>query len=82
MNENGRDRLDAILLGILLVGMILALYLAFLEAPREKTMGDLQRIFYFHVPAGITESALAGCVDSGPTEYRGIESIVARLGEP
>lgn len=35
-----------------------------------------------HVPAGITESALAGCVDSGLTEYRGIESLVARLGEP
>ena len=54
MNQKGRDRLDTILLGILLVGMILALYMAFLQAPRERTMGDLQRIFYFHVPAGIT----------------------------
>jgi len=34
--------------------MIVALYMAFLGAPREKTMGDLQRIFYFHVPSGIT----------------------------
>jgi heme exporter protein C len=34
--------------------MIGALYMAFLGAPREKTMGDLQRIFYFHVPAGMT----------------------------
>jgi len=29
--------------------MIIALYGAFLYAPRERTMGDVQRIFYFHV---------------------------------
>ncbi|MBM4430409.1 MAG: cytochrome C assembly protein [Chloroflexi bacterium] len=36
---------------ILLSGvmMIAALYLVFLYAPREATMGDVQRIFYFHV---------------------------------
>jgi len=28
-----------------------ALLLVFLVAPREATMGDVQRIFYFHVPA-------------------------------
>lgn len=32
-----------------LVTMIAALYGAFIYAPREKTMGDLQRIFYFHM---------------------------------
>lgn len=48
-----QKKFDALLLGILLVGMILALYMAFLGAPRERTMGDLQRIFYFHVPSGI-----------------------------
>ena len=31
------------------VMMIAALYLVFLYAPREATMGDVQRIFYFHV---------------------------------
>lgn len=45
---------DAVLGAFLLVAMILALYMAFLGAPRERTMGDLQRIFYFHVPAGMT----------------------------
>jgi len=30
-----------------------ALYMAFIQAPRERTMGDLQRIFYFHVPSGM-----------------------------
>jgi len=44
---------DTLLGVILLPGMILALYMAFLGAPRERTMGDLQRIFYFHAPSGI-----------------------------
>jgi heme exporter protein C len=46
--------LDAALGVILILGMTLALYMAFIGAPREATMGDLQRIFYFHVPAAIT----------------------------
>jgi heme exporter protein C len=31
--------------------MIVALYMALIYAPTEATMGDLQRIFYFHVPS-------------------------------
>jgi heme exporter protein C len=34
---------------VCLVGMLLALWGAFLYAPQERTMGDVQRIFYFHV---------------------------------
>jgi len=33
------------------VAMLTALGMAFLYAPREATMGDVQRIFYFHVPS-------------------------------
>ncbi|MBS3784003.1 MAG: cytochrome c biogenesis protein CcsA [Anaerolineae bacterium] len=45
---------DFDLLGLLLAGtsgilIIVALGMAFLYAPRELTMGDVQRIFYFHV---------------------------------
>jgi len=54
MSEKSRSLVDTVLGVILFLGMILALYMALIEAPREKTMGDLQRIFYFHVPAGIT----------------------------
>jgi heme exporter protein C len=54
MSEKAKSRLDAVLGIILVLGMILALYMALIEAPRERTMGDIQRIFYFHVPAGIT----------------------------
>ena len=32
---------------------IATLYGAFFYAAREKTMGDVQRIFYFHAPAGL-----------------------------
>jgi heme exporter protein C len=53
MEHKGKSRLDTVLGALLLVGMILALYMAFLEAPRERTMGDLQRIFYFHAPSGM-----------------------------
>jgi heme exporter protein C len=31
---------------------VVALYLVFLYAPREAVMGDVQRVFYFHVSAG------------------------------
>jgi heme exporter protein C len=30
--------------------MIVALWMIFLYAPKEETMGNVQRIFYFHVP--------------------------------
>ena len=53
MSEKIHSRLDAVLGAVLFPGMILALYMAFIGAPRESTMGDLQRIFYFHVPAAI-----------------------------
>jgi heme exporter protein C len=49
----GKSRFDNVLGILVLAGVIVALYMAFLQAPREKTMGDLQRIFYFHVPSGM-----------------------------
>jgi heme exporter protein C len=53
MSGRSQSRLDAVLGVILGFGMVLALYMAFIEAPTEKTMGDLQRIFYFHVASAI-----------------------------
>ena len=53
MSEKIQRRLDSVLGIILFLNMTLALYMAFLGAPKETTMGDLQRIFYFHVPAAI-----------------------------
>ncbi|MDZ7262406.1 MAG: cytochrome c biogenesis protein [candidate division KSB1 bacterium] len=38
-----------ILLGLSLVSMLVSLYGVFIFAPTEKSMGNVQRIFYFHV---------------------------------
>ncbi len=32
------------------IAICVAIYMAFIYTPQEKTMGDVQRIFYFHVP--------------------------------
>jgi len=45
-------RITAALLSILAAAaMVWALYLIFFYAPTERTMGVVQRIFYFHVPS-------------------------------
>jgi len=36
---------------VALINIAIALYMALFYAPREVTMGDAQRIFYFHVPS-------------------------------
>ena len=36
---------------VLLLAMIINLYLIFMFAPEERSMGQVQRIFYFHVPS-------------------------------
>jgi heme exporter protein C len=53
MSERVQSRWDLLLFIILAVGMPIAIYMALIGSPREKIMGDLYRIFYFHVPAAI-----------------------------
>ena len=43
--------LDRVFDGVMLCLMLAALYLVFIWVPNEKTMGIIQRVFYFHVPA-------------------------------
>ncbi|MGC9467517.1 MAG: cytochrome c biogenesis protein [Anaerolineae bacterium] len=40
---------DWLLGGLAVIAYLVALAMVFLYAPREATMGDVQRIFYFHV---------------------------------
>ena len=43
------------ILGLLTAGLLsYALYQALVVAPTEQTMGDVQRIFYYHVPSAWT----------------------------
>jgi len=44
-----RDTLELLLAIASGLAVLVALAMAFLYAPREATMGDVQRIFYFHV---------------------------------
>lgn len=39
---------------------VLALYLVFFYAPVERTMGPVQKIFYYHVPSAISAYTLMG----------------------
>ena len=54
MSGRAQSRFDTVLGAIVGLSMMAALYMALIAAPREATMGDLQRIFYFHVPIAIT----------------------------
>jgi heme exporter protein C len=47
----GRDRLERAIILVLGPAMLLNLYLIFFYAPTERTMGLVQKIFYFHVPS-------------------------------
>jgi heme exporter protein C len=44
------DRIGIALAGLTLVLMVAALYAALIYAPTERLQGDVQRIFYFHLP--------------------------------
>ncbi len=76
----------AILPPLCLVSMIVALYSAFIYAPRERTMGDVQRIFYFHV-ASWWIAFLAFTVVFGAsvvyliTRNRNVDSVAAASAE-
>ena len=47
----GRSLLVDALGVVSIVGVLVGLYLALLWAPTEAVMGDVQRIFYFHMPS-------------------------------
>jgi len=49
--------------GTAALAMIVQLYLVFMWVPTESTMGIIQRIFYFHVPAAMT--AFVACFVGG-----------------
>ena len=49
MRKPGQDWLGIVLAVLSGVAVLVALGMAFLYAPREATMGEVQRIFYFHV---------------------------------
>ncbi len=49
MEQPGKICISSVLCWITSIMMAVALYMVFIYAPEEKTMGVVQRIFYFHV---------------------------------
>ena len=64
-------------LAVTLVGFVVALYMIFLYAPRELTMGEVQRIFYIHFPSACTALLAYFFVFLGSTAYLWKRSHVA-----
>ena len=50
MNRKSNNSFFALIF-LTYVAILTALYFALIYAPTEQTMGDVQRIFYFHVPS-------------------------------
>ncbi len=64
---------NRILLFLSAAGMVLLLYLVFLKVPNERTMGLVQKIFYFHVPC-----AWASFCAFGVTAWKGFRYLRTR----
>jgi heme exporter protein C len=86
--EPGRDRPGIALAGLSGVVMFVALGMVFLYAPREATMGDVQRIFYFHVASAwvgffafaVTFLASAGYLARGERRWDILALSSAEIG--
>ena len=61
--------LEKIFDGVMLCLMIVALYFVFIWVPNEKTMGIIQRIFYFHVPSAWVAFLAFGIVFAASIMY-------------
>ena len=62
--------------GLTLLWLLIALAMIFLYAPTEMTMGEVQRIFYFHAPAGITAFVSYFIVATGGVMYLAKRQLV------
>src|SRR5690625_4218824 len=61
--------LSRILGPLALVGMLIAMYAAFIYAPREATMGEVYRIFFIHVSSAYNAYLSFGLVFLGSVIY-------------
>lgn len=62
MKESTKRHTEVILPGLALIALVTALAGALLVAPTEKTMGDVQRIFYFHLGSAAAAFVSFTCV--------------------
>jgi len=84
-----RERAGLALAGLSGLAMLAAIYMALVYAPTERTMGALQRIFYFHVPVamvafvafGVAFVASIGYLVSAEQRWDGLAHSAAEIGE-
>jgi len=69
-HQRVRGSSDALLAWVCFAVMLLALYGAFVYAAREAVMGDIQRIFYVHLPL-----AWVGFVAFGHAAWAGVQYL-------
>src|SRR5689334_3221431 len=56
---NHNSQMKRLILILVAIGLLIyGFYLAWFAAPTEETMGDIQRIFYYHVPSAWTAFVL------------------------
>lgn len=60
--KRARWAADVILPAATFVTMALAVFMVFVYAPRDSYQGDVQRIFYFHVPSAMVTFVAVGVV--------------------
>lgn len=51
IQDRSASRIFRVLVPVTVLNLAVGLYMALFYAPTERTMGDAQRIFYFHVPS-------------------------------
>ena len=67
----GLRRIEWVFTAAVITAVVGALYGAFLMAPKERVMGNIQRIFYFHVPSAMMCFLGFGIVCVGSAFYLG-----------
>jgi heme exporter protein C len=69
VNRRGQDLVFRLVTFLAGAGILLSLYMVFLYAPTEQTMGEVQRIFYFHVSSAWVGMAAFLVVFVGSVAY-------------
>ncbi len=74
-----RSPFSVLFVGVTLLWMLAALYMIFIYAPEEATMGPVQRIFYFHVGSAWTAFLAYFLVFVGSVRYLATRSVRADI---
>lgn len=69
IRNTSRSLLPYALIVLTTVAMFVASWAALIHAPRERTMGAVQRLFYFHVPSALVTYAAVAVLLGGSIAY-------------